>query len=584
MRFFNIRPTVSAALLSSTILFAGAAQAQLVTPPTRNEIQPDTADVREAPPRLSVEGGIERSPCPLADPSYADITVEVTEVLFNNLKGATTEEMRAAYAPYLGTTQPLAIICEIRDAAATILRNKGYLAAVQVPVQRIENGVVRFEVLYARITAIRVRGEAGKSEKKIAGFLSKLAEDEVFDRNKAERYLLLARDMPGYDVRLTLRPAGTGPGDLIGDVTVLKRDYEVDFNVQNLAAADTGSFGGQLRAQFYGLTGLGDSTTISFYSTAEFEEQQIFQLGHSFYIGNEGLKFSGNFTYAWTTPDLGNFGGGNGPELEARTLFASAQLSYPLVRSQSSNVSIAGGLDFVDQDVDFIIPLSEDRLRVGFLRVNADAIDTQRGRNPRWRLNGSAEIRRGFDILGASEGCNPFCPVGGPPPSRIDGDPTATVIRASGAFEFAPSGNISFFLQPSVQYAFDPLFSFEEYAGGNYTVGRGYDPGVVLGDDGAGFRSEVRGPRISPRQIKDFTFQPFGFFDAAWIWNRNAPAAFDPQRLFSVGGGLRSTLSDRARLDLTLAVPLRAAGLQTEVGDVRFLISFTTRLLPWGTR
>ena len=42
----------------------------------------------------------------------------------------------------------------------------------------------------------------------------------MFNRYQAERYLLLASDIPGYVVRLTLRPAGTVPGDVIGDVTV----------------------------------------------------------------------------------------------------------------------------------------------------------------------------------------------------------------------------------------------------------------------------------------------------------------------------------------------------------------------------
>ena len=49
-------------------------------------------------------------------------------------------------------------------------------------------------------------------EAKLAGYLSKLTQDEIFDRNRAERYLLLARDIPGYNVQLTLKPAGTGPG------------------------------------------------------------------------------------------------------------------------------------------------------------------------------------------------------------------------------------------------------------------------------------------------------------------------------------------------------------------------------------
>lgn len=566
------------------LMASTSVHAQIVRPPTREEIQPETPEVRAGPSRLSIDGDIERSPCPLADPAYADIMVDVNSVFFNNLKGAAPAEMEAAYAPYLGTKQPIAIICEIRDAAATILRSKGYLAAVQVPVQKIENGNIRFEVLYARITAVRIRGQAGRSEKTIAGFLGKLAEDEIFDRNNAERYLLLARDMPGYDVRLTLRPAGTGPGELIGDVTVLKRPFEVDFNVQNLAAQETGNFGGQLRAQFFGLTGLGDRTTVSLYSTADFQEQQILQLGHSFFVGSEGLRLSGNFTYAWTEPDLGDFGGAGVPDLNARTLLASGEASYPLKRSQGSNLNIAAGFDFVDQEVDFIVPLSRDELRVAWFRISGNAVDLSSARNPKWRASGSAEIRRGLDILGASPGCDPLCPPGVTPPSRIDGDPTATVIRASGTFEYAPSGKLSFFIQPRVQLALDPLFSFEEFSGGNYTIGRGYDPGIIIGDDGAGFQFEMRGPRITLPQVKDYTFQPFGFFDAAWVWNDDRPAAIDPQRLFSVGAGIRSTLSDRARLDMTLAVPLRRAGFQTERGDVRFLISFTTRLLPWGAR
>ena len=129
------------------------------------------------------------------------------------------------------------------------------------------------------MTTVRARGQAGGAEAKIAGYLSKLTEDEIFDRNRAERYLLLARDLPGYNVQLTLKPAGTAPGDLIGEVSVLRRPYAVDFTVQNLAARETGRWGGQVRAQAFGLTGLGDATYVSIYSTADFEEQQILQVG-----------------------------------------------------------------------------------------------------------------------------------------------------------------------------------------------------------------------------------------------------------------------------------------------------------------
>ena len=330
-------------LASSALLSPMSAAAQSVAP-TRDELS--NIAKPEAPPRptLNVVGGVERSPCPLADPRFADVKVTINDVEFNGLKGATPEEMRAAWSPFAGREQPVSVLCEIRDAAATILRDKGYLAAVQVPTQRIDNGIVRMETLYARVTTVRARGQTDGAEAKLAAYLNKLTQDEYFDRNRAERYLLLARDIPGYNVQLTLKPAGTGPGELIGEVAVLRRRYSLDATVQNLAARETGRWGGQLRGQLYGLTGLGDVTTLAFYSTADFKEQKILQAGHSFRPGSEGLVIDGQFTYAWTKPDIN--AEGPVPDLKAKTLYWTIGARYPLKRTQSSNLWVGGGFEF----------------------------------------------------------------------------------------------------------------------------------------------------------------------------------------------------------------------------------------------
>lgn len=571
-----------AAVLAITILpipaFAQAGPAS-VTVPTREELENIARPQVEQQPQLAIKGGIERSPCPLADPQYADIPVTIDSVVFNNLKGATAAELEPAWKPFAGKPQPVGVICEIRDAAATILRNKGYLAAVQVPTQRIENGEIRLEVLYARISAIRARGETHGAEKKLEEYLGRLSEDEVFDRYRAERYLLLARDLPGYDVQLTLKPADTAPGDLIGEVTVVRRPYVVDFTVQNYAAKATGRWGAQLRAQFFGLTGLGDATTLGFYSTADVSEQKILQVGHEFRPGSEGLTVGGQFTYAWTKPDLGATAPA-GPDLKARTLFAQAYARYPLKRTQGSNFWLGGGFDFIDQDVDLIGKLSRDKLRIAWLRADFDAVDLRHAR-PQWRTGAAVELRQGLDIFNASPNCNgAACPAGVTPPSRIDGDATATVIHFSGVGEFALGRNFAVAIMPRAQYAFDPLLSFEEFTAGNYTVGRGYDPGVILGDSGIGVSAELRGPRIKVSDSSDFRVQPYVFGDIAKVWNKG-PGGED--HLSSAGGGVRADLNDRFQLDATVAVPLERAGLQTKRGNARFLLTLTTRLLPWRT-
>lgn len=555
-------------LLAATAMLPGTAAAQTIAP-TREELTRITQPPEQPRPTLNIVGGVERSPCPLADPRYADIRVTIQDVQFNGLKGATPEEMRAAWLPFAGTEQPVAVLCEIRDAAATILREKGYLAAVQVPTQRIEDGVVRMETLYARITTIRARGETGGAEAKLASYLSRLTEDEYFDRNKAERYLLLARDLPGYNVQLTLKPAGTGPGELVGEVAVLSRRYSLDVMVQNLAAEETGRWGGQVRGQVFGLTGLGDVTTLSFYSTADFDEQKILQVAHSFRPGSEGLTIDGQFTYAWSKPDIG--GGDAVPDLKAKTLFWTIDARYPLVRSQSSNLWGGIGFDFVDQKVHFFEPLTRDKLRILWLRADWDAIDLT-SRRPGWRLSASAEIRRGLGIFDATDGDEDV------PPSRFDGDATATVIRAAAQGELALGRDFAVSLSPRFQYALDPLLSFEEFTAGNYTVGRGYDPATLSGDSGIGVTAELRGPRILPLKQSQLSIQPYIFGDAAWVWNKHDGQG--AEQLTSAGGGVRAELTDRLRLDGTIAVPLEKAGFENRKGDVRALVTLTSRILP----
>ncbi|NNM75893.1 ShlB/FhaC/HecB family hemolysin secretion/activation protein [Sphingomonas sp. ID1715] len=579
------------------VAFAGAAsllpsfaQAQTVGGITREEVE----RARPAqPPRtggagLTVDSDFERAPCPLAAPQYQGVTFELREVQIDGLRGIAPDLLRPAYADLIGKTVSVAGICDIRDRAATILRREGYLAAVQVPPQRIENGIVRLDALVARLAGVQVRGQAGRSEPLIAAYLRKIQQQEVFNIRDAERYLLLARDIPGFDVRLVLRPAGN-PGEVIGEVAVTRVPIEADAFVQNLGSRSAGRWGGLARVQLNGLTGLGDRTSLSFFSTADFEEQQVIQAGHSFKLGSEGLTLSGDFSYAWTRPDV-NLGPGN--ELRARTLSAFADISYPFIRSQSANLFGSVGINVINQDVDFkqgtgasFAAFQRDRLRVLFARVDYDAIDPRSVAStsgfslaePRWRTAGSIELRQGVD-LNASEPCNGSlnCRL-----SRQAADPTAFVARAAALVEYRPRPGLTFSIAPRVQYAPDPVLSYEQFSVGNFTTGRGYDPGALSGDSGLGFQSEVRFGSLLPRTIDGFAFQPFGFADLGIVWNDFPQIGQgSPERLWSVGGGVRAAWGQRARLDVTLAAPLNRTPIQPE-RDVRLLVTLSTRLLPW---
>ncbi|MGB3377610.1 MAG: POTRA domain-containing protein, partial [Allopontixanthobacter sediminis] len=353
-----------AVLLGGTAMAGGALAQTAVTPatpPTREEIQRDRLEesLRTEGQSVAVDGAVERAPCPLAAPEFAGLTFTFTQAQFSGLEAIDPAIVAPAYAGLSGQELSVASICDIRDRAGTLLRQQGYLAAVQVPVQQIEGGVVRFDVVLARMSAVQVRGEPGPSGKLLQKYIDKLVGQPIFNINEAERYLLLARDIPGLDVRLTLQPAvsepGTSPGDVVGIFNVERTPVFADLAVQNFGSKDVGRFGALVRVQVNGITGMGDETTASVYVAEDFDEQRVLQLGHDFRIGGEGLRLGVNGTFAWGQPDI------PGPDLfESETRIVSAYAGFPVQRSQASNLVATGGFDLIDQDVTFTdLPLSK---------------------------------------------------------------------------------------------------------------------------------------------------------------------------------------------------------------------------------
>ncbi|WP_417622619.1 ShlB/FhaC/HecB family hemolysin secretion/activation protein [Parasphingorhabdus sp.] len=586
------------ALAASLAIFATSVPAwgqSSAAAPTREEIQRGIIDqaLKGQAQTLAIDGQVERSACPLAGPEFADVRFTLNSVDFTGLISVNPASLTSSYSDYVGQEVPVSVVCDIRDRAATMLRSKGYLAAVQVPPQTIDQGNVRFDVLMARMTSVQVRGNAGASERLLQKYIEKLSEQPVFNINIADRYLLLARDIPGLDVRLSLRPVsaelGGQPGEVIGEFNVVRTPVYADVNIQNFGSEEVGRFGGLARIRFNGLTGLGDETIISGFSTADFKEQQVLQASHEFRVGSEGLKFGGNFTYAWTKPELpGGF------DIQSETLVAGGYATYPFIRKQSRNLFGTIGLDYVDQRTNILgVRTNEDRLSIAYARLDFNQIESgsisgQGGYSafePKWGFGGSLEIRQGLDILGASKGCGAAfinCIGQTVIPTRADGDPTASVIRAQAKIDYRPTPLLAFTLQPRLQYSPDALFSYEEISGGNYTTGRGYDPGTIIGDSGYGLQTEVSYGSLLPDSVEGIAIQPYLFFDLMGVWNKNFPG--DPQKLYSAGGGLRATIGRHASLDLTTVVPLKRAAVQTRRDSARALLTLTIQLAPWARR
>jgi len=587
---------LASVLVLGTCLIGGAqsahAQQSQITPPNRSDLIPPEQRRDDRSVTLTVDGDFERAPCALDRPEFADIRFTVGGVQFNGLERVPGLSLDAAWADYRGRELPVSVLCDIRSEANAILRRQGYLATVEIPEQSLSDGIPDFNVVFGKLTAVRVRGDAGPSEKIVAGYLEKLTQADVFNTNTAERYLLLADDLPGMDVRLSLRPAAGGaPGDLVGEVAVLRTRGLIDLNVQNFGSEALGRFGGVLRGEVYDLTGLGDRTSVALFSTLEFREQHTLQIGHDFRVGSEGLRLGGQFTYSTANPSAAL----PGFNVEAETIFASIYASYPLLRTRRHSVFADAGFDYADQQVELNnFGLTEDRVRMLFARVAGEWTDQQSVLRaggyspfePKLRLRYGVEARRGLDVFDGSPDCRAnllACLIGGMvPPSRIEADPTPFLVRLNADIEYRPSPLLAFSLETQAQVTGDALPAFEEIAAGSFSVGRGYDPGAVLGDSGVLSAFELRYGTLVPENISGFAFQPYVFTDVAFVWNEDpSRRAGNPDRLWSAGGGLRMAWGSGLQSDVLIAVPLERPDLAASRGDVRFMFTLTARLFPW---
>ena len=577
------------AILASAPLFVAPSLAQVAAggAPTREEINRAAPPPQSSTPsRLTIDDERGRAPCPLADPAAPSMAIAFAGARFEHLQGLTADRLRPAFEAFLGKTIGGGPLCEIRDAATAILARAGYVAAIEIPPQDGADGIVRFDVVMARIVRIELAGGSTRMARPLAAYLARIRAEPVFNLRTAERYLLLARDLPGYDVHLTLRSAGAAPGEVVGIVSLARTPIAISANLQNYGSHELGRWGALVSAQINGVAGLGDRLTLGLFNSLQPREQTVLQAGYDLRLGSKGWAVGARVTQAWTHPTIAD------TMLTSRTLIAALDASVPLVRRQATTVRATGGIELIDQDLRQDGTLAtRDRLRAAFLRLDLEARERPAGdifaistALPRWRLAGTFEARRGLGILGASPSCG-AAPLFSecttlPTRSRLQADPTATLVRFTGYGEVRPLGRVTLVASPRLQYAFDPLAGYEQYSGGAYTVGRGYDPGAAIGDSGAGLSIEAQYGSIAPRH-RGAAFQPFLFVDGAWVWSRASyPPEDDPLRLLSTGGGIRVALADRARVELTAAIPLRRGPYQTERGGTRVLLSITTRLWP----
>ncbi len=378
----------------------------------------------------------------------------------------------------------------------------------------------------------------GPAQGKVEAYLDRLRGLAPFDLDTAQRYLLLANEVPGMQVSAALLPSSGPNGPVRGgidlDVVIRRKAFDLVGAVQNNSSEALGPWNGIARVDLNSFTGLGERTTLIGYTALNRDEQQVVQVMEEIRPGATGLSLRGSIAYGLSHP-----GGVLEPlKLNGRSVIGTGEVDYPFIYLTRKKLTLAGGFDWIDQNTDF--PgggaLSDDSLRVFWARADAFGRHDFSAPTPLGYVSTvgtlSLQARKGVLGLGAST-------PGAAALSRPEGRPDAVVVRADGmgtlSFQPVDGGPLGFNLSLHFQgqYADRPLLAYEEQAIGNLTIGRGYDPNALSGDRviAVEFKAQTAPLVFAP----GFSIAPYGFLDQAKVSNLDQGSV--DQTVRSLGGG-----------------------------------------------
>ncbi|WP_298399824.1 ShlB/FhaC/HecB family hemolysin secretion/activation protein [uncultured Azonexus sp.] len=244
-------------------------------------------------------------------------------------------ELVAVLGEIAGKSYDLAGLRALAERISRHYRENGYpFARAFIPQQTMHEGKLRIEVVEGRYGQVQVLGDQALVTA-ATGFLSPLKTGDLIASAPLERATLVLDDQPGIHVAPIIRPGQQlGTGDL--DVRVERTPgLSGDVGFDNHGNRFTGEYRARANLQWDSPFSFGDQVALRLlYSN---EAMWIGALSYSLPLGSSGLR--GNIGYSHTYYELAKDFANLGATGTAKV--TSLGLSYPLIRSQKANLTLA---------------------------------------------------------------------------------------------------------------------------------------------------------------------------------------------------------------------------------------------------
>ncbi|MBI2745098.1 MAG: ShlB/FhaC/HecB family hemolysin secretion/activation protein [Burkholderiales bacterium] len=546
-------------LAAALLLSAWGALAQAVVPPATAE--PGRLRERfDAPPSAPVDAQL-----PELKGATEAVLPEAVRALRVTLR-AIRVEGSTVYTPaqwqvqtgaYLGREISGSDIFALAQALTVQYRNDGYfLSVVIVPPQSLADGTLTLRAVEGYVASVRIEGDP-RVRPQLEEIAAKIQASRPLSAQVLERYLLIANDFPGVQLRSVLSPSQTvGAADLTLIASV--KDVEGFASIDNYGTRYLGP-----NQATVGITGnqlLGVNDQWRFIGAGTGNTQMSFaQLSYSQVLNGEGLALGLSASQARTQP---------GDTLRAFDVRGYSDafaltLSSPWLRTRNHSLLARVTYDQADIRSEILgARVSDDKiraLRTGLTWRRLDALDGQN--------NLDVDFSRG---LGGTQGGDAL-------KSRVGADGHFSKLTFDYARYQPLGGRWGLTTGLAGQWTADtPLLSSEQFALGGRRYGRAYEAAELVGDRGFALRLEPRyAVPVGGNGLRSYHL--FSFYDIGEVSKVGNQSASTPvsQSLASAGFGTRLFMAGPATAQFEAAWPLTkpVASLPDDGKAVRLLAS-----------
>ncbi len=482
----------------------------------------------------------------------------LSSVVFDGASTVSADKLQGAWSDLRGKPVSLMDLRGIARRAEAIYAADGYpFVAIVVTPQSVNDGIVHLKVVEGHISNLTVLSKDPVARRQATAAFEPRVGLKPLSLGEVDSAYQMAKAVPGLAVAGALR-RGDEPGGMDLVVQAQRQAWRLYANVNSLYPDATGPWGALLGLDYDGDSAWGDETSGQFYSSLDSGSQYVLRLSHVRRLNSVGTTLSLMTLFAWADPK-----GVTTPlDIAAGVQLGRIALDQPLYERADFKLDTEGALEVDDQDtkVFHTTGLSKDRLQIVSLSLNGEWKPTFGG-----DATLSVEARKGIDIVDASKPGDPLL-------SRPGADPQAFVVQYHGAAETPVFYYLSLAGRLEGQVADHALTAPDQYAIGNLSIGRGYQPGAAYGDSALAGMGELR---LGPFPLGNrFQLQPFGFYDAAELWTLT-PGAHTRHSIASYGGGLRLDLPGTLHIEVAYGQPIDPAIAGQPTPHGRVLVNIT---------